>query len=779
MLGFGQNTRTASVKRREGLRRTVPRPVVGLAALLRRPEAANCVVIGVIATVICAVLTVWSTTASKVAVGQVATETRFVRSPYVVVDDEATRSRRDEARRGAPRIYSSNEAYLGRLRTALERLPEAVFEKVGLDGVDQELVQEFALTEARVRKLQEFAPNAPISRNEEWRRWVDRFFGDELLRDPLLDPKDRQLFLLTQRKEVILPTPAGAEHAAARLTVAGEGIAIDQPVRSIADWLVRLAENSGVSDVDLAQVFVTPLLQSVKPTVLFNEAETTRRAEAEAAAVAPVVREAKRGDMIYLRGDVLDEGQVRRAIEEGQQYLRSMAPLHRTIVIIGVIGLGGLVFSLLSAYLLAFYPQICRRPLRLAAIYALMLGLAAAALAIAIEAPWTLVFVASSSTLMVAMVLTLSYDRRLAIFVSTLHCLLTSLLLDLGPSAFIALLCGAAAMTVQLREVRHRTALIQASLTTAGVLALAMALATVVRLPNLAGLGGVAAAAFWAATAAVATGFFMLGILPTLERVFEITTGLTLAEMRDPKQPLLRQLQQKAPGTYNHSLQIANIAEAAADAIGADGLLVYVGALYHDIGKMNKPEYFVENQGRGPNKHDKLSPAMSLLVIVGHVKDGVELAREYKLPRRIRHFIESHHGTSLVEYFFNAARERAEASGDGEESIDEVRFRYPGPKPQTKEAAILMIADVVESATRAMTEPNPSRIEALVRSLARRRLDDGQFDECDLTLRELTTIEESIIKSMNAIYHGRISYSGTPTSRAEPATTARPAVRAG
>jgi len=170
---------------------------------------------------------------------------------------------------------------------------------------------------------------------------------------------------------------------------------------------------------------------------------------------------------------------------------------------------------------------------------------------------------------------------------------------------------------------------------------------------------------------------------------------------------------------------------------------------------------------------------MSLLVIVGHVKDGVELAREYKLPRRIRHFIESHHGTSLVEYFFNAARERAEASGDGEESIDEVRFRYPGPKPQTKEAAILMIADVVESATRAMTEPNPSRIEALVRSLARRRLDDGQFDECDLTLRELTTIEESIIKSMNAIYHGRISYSGTPTSRAEPATTARPAVRAG
>ncbi len=779
MLGFGQRTRSASAKRREGLRRTVPRPVAGLSAALRKPETANCVVIGVVAAAICSALMVWATSVPKVAAGQIATETRFVRSPYSIVDDEATRGKRDEARRGAPRIYTPNEAFLARLRTAIERLPEAVFEKTDLSGIDPELVQEFDLSEARVRKLQDFAPAAPLSRHEEWRRWADRVFGHELLVDPLLDPKDRQLFLLTQRKEVSVPANPATERSAGRFAIEGEGIAIDQPARSLAAWVTRLAEESGVAEPELVQVFAAPLLRSVRPTVVFDEAESNRRADAEAAAVVPVVRESQRGEVIYLRGDVITEAQARRAHEEAHQFYGALAPLHRAIVLSGVIGVGVLIFGLLCIYLLAFYRQICLRPLRLATIFGLILALSAATLAIAIEAPWTLVFVACSSTLMVAMVMTLAYDRRLAIFVSTLHCLLTSLLLDLGPMSFVALLCGTVTTAVQLREVRHRTAIIRASLITAVVLAIAMSLASVVRLPALAGIAGVAAAAFWAAVASIATGFFMLGILPTLERVFEITTGLTLAELRDPKQPLLRQLQQKAPGSYNHSLQIANIAEAAAEAIGADGLLVYVGALYHDIGKMNKPEYFVENQGGGPNKHAKLSPAMSLLVIVGHVKDGIELAREYKLPRRIRHFIESHHGTSLVEYFYHAARERAEATGEGEESIAEVAFRYPGPKPRTKEAAILMISDVVESATRAMAEPNPSRIEALVRTIARRRLEDGQFDECDLSLREISIIEDSIIKSMNAIYHGRIAYPGPSSARTEAPPATRVAVRAG
>jgi putative nucleotidyltransferase with HDIG domain len=256
----------------------------------------------------------------------------------------------------------------------------------------------------------------------------------------------------------------------------------------------------------------------------------------------------------------------------------------------------------------------------------------------------------------------------------------------------------------------------------------------------------------------LAIGVLTLALLPAIERSFEVTTGMTLIELRDPKQPLLRQLQQRAPGTYNHSLNVASIAEAAADAIKADPLLTYVGALYHDIGKMNKPEYFVENQAGGPNKHDKLSPAMSLLVIVGHVKDGMALAEEHHLPQSLRHFIEAHHGATLVEYFYNRARQQAERKGEADEPPEEIEYRYPGPKPRTKEVAILMLADAVESATRSMAEPTPSRIDALVRALANKRLMDGQFDECELTLRELQTIVESISKTVASIYHGRVLY---------------------
>jgi hypothetical protein len=188
-----------------------------------------------------------------------------------------------------------------------------------------------------------------------------------------------------------------------------------------------------------------------------------------------------------------------------------------------------------------------------------------------------------------------------------------------------------------------------------------------------------------------------------------------------------------------------------------------VGALYHDIGKMNKPEYFVENQA-GTNRHERLSPAMSLLVIVGHVKDGMELAAEYGLPAGVRQFIETHHGTTLMEYFFHAAQRRA-----GEDEVNEADFRYPGPKPRTREAAVLMLCDCVESASRTLSEPTPARVEQLVRELSHRRLVDGQFDDSPLTLRELRAVEDSVIKSLNAIYHGRISYPSARTERGDQA----------
>ena len=278
-------------------------------------------------------------------------------------------------------------------------------------------------------------------------------------------------------------------------------------------------------------------------------------------------------------------------------------------------------------------------------------------------------------------------------------------------------------------------------------------------------------AAVMAGIGTLAIGFLVLGILPTIERLFDITTGMTLVELRDPKQPLLRQLQQRAPGTYNHSLQVANIAEAAAEAIGADGLLVYVGALYHDIGKMNKPEYFVENQSRRLNKHDKLSPAMSLLVIVGHVKDGIELARGVRpaaVDPALHRGAPRHDAGRVLLPRAQAGRGGGRRAGDARRA----RVPLPRPAPAEREAAILMVCDAVESAAPRWPSRRPPASRS---SCARSRgaLDDGQFDECALTFRELRPLEESIAKSLGSIYHGRVVYpstaeaagDGTPRSR--------------
>ena len=256
---------------------------------------------------------------------------------------------------------------------------------------------------------------------------------------------------------------------------------------------------------------------------------------------------------------------------------------------------------------------------------------------------------------------------------------------------------------------------------------------------------------------AVAAGFIMTGILPFVEKLFGVLTDISLLELGDITHPLLQEMVRRAPSTYNHSITVGSIAEAAADAIGARGLLCRVGAYFHDIGKMLKPGYFVENQGKEGSRHEGLVPAMSTLVIIAHIKDGADLARQHRLPQPIIDMIEQHHGTMLMEYFYDRAQTQQEATGSGSE-VDENLFRYPGPKPQTKEAAVLMLADAVESASRTLVDPTPGRIEGLVEDLAQRRLQGGQFDESGLTLRELGTIERSLAMSVASIYHGRLKY---------------------
>jgi len=247
----------------------------------------------------------------------------------------------------------------------------------------------------------------------------------------------------------------------------------------------------------------------------------------------------------------------------------------------------------------------------------------------------------------------------------------------------------------------------------------------------------------------------VLGMTPMVESLFGYTTDIKLLELANMDNPLLMDLILQAPGTYHHSVFVATLAEAGAKSIAANPLLAKVSAYYHDIGKLKKPLYFIENAGGKESKHDHLTPTMSSLILASHVKDGVEMARENRLGERIIHIIRQHHGTSLITFFYQKAKEKENPEMD---SIDEEDFRYPGPKPQTKEAGIVMLADAVEAATRTLSEPTPSRIKGLVQEKIQKIFLDGQLEDCELTLRDLQKIEESFNPILNAFFHKRIEY---------------------
>ncbi len=356
--------------------------------------------------------------------------------------------------------------------------------------------------------------------------------------------------------------------------------------------------------------------------------------------------------------------------------------------------------------------------------------------------------------LVFAMTVAIAYDEDLALLLAAEVALVVVVGLGRTLGDYVTLTAAVAATVFWMGRIRSRSKLIYV-----GLWAGAVALATQVgahlledrpfdmQLLYEAGRVGV-----WTLLA----GFLMTGLLPFIERLFGVLTDLSLLEVGDVAHPLLQELVRRAPGTYNHSINVASIGEAAAEAIGARGLLVRVGAYFHDIGKMLKPAYFVENQGT-ENRHESLVPAMSTLIIIAHVKEGAELARQYNLPQPIVDLISEHHGTTLVEYFYRRATERQQQDPDGAE-VDEQTYRYPGPKPTSRESAVLMLSDAVESASRALTEPTPARISSLVHDLAMKRLLDGQFDDCGLTLEELEIIEQSLVKSLTAVYHGRVKY---------------------
>jgi putative nucleotidyltransferase with HDIG domain len=366
-------------------------------------------------------------------------------------------------------------------------------------------------------------------------------------------------------------------------------------------------------------------------------------------------------------------------------------------------------------------------------------------------------------------VLAIAYPRRFAMGVMCIVALLITTMIGGRPVFLLALLTGVVVTVFQLGEIRSRSKLIATGAITTAVVMVASAAGGLSQGDSYEAITRHAVAA---GSCVMLASFIVSGVLPLIERWFGIATYLTLLEWRDPTRQLLQLLAQEAPGTYSHSLVLGTLAEAACEAIRANGLLAQVGALYHDIGKIPKAAYFTENQAGRISRHENLAPNMSLLIILGHVKDGIEMAKEYKLPRVLHQFIAEHHGTTVVRYFHYMATEKQPqiASGRHDREVPEAEFRYGGPKPRSRESAVLMLCDGAEGAVRALPEPTASRVEAVVHQIVMDRLNDGQFDDCEITLKELFQVEEALAKSLCSIYHGRVAYPKPRKQEAEEST---------
>lgn len=716
---------------------------------MHQPAFLPDVVIGGLFVVLLSFIFFFTEDALLLSPGRVMHETRAVRVEFTVHDEQGTEIIRREKRNETPWVFDLNTSWIEALRQELQSLPEALANAESLEVVSTDIRETFGLDEEKLQSLRTIA--AVESDLANWKRDVGRFITQIIERDPILIAERHQEVMTSGPQTLELVEP----ESESLYVVKNAAISLAAP--DFRKRIERIANEHRLNGNHF-EIILHRLTFEEQPTHIFNSEATEAKREARAQAVKPRPITYHPGDIIYVAGDRLTGANAMLARQEHDEYIKARTTEQYWERMLGALLTSALAAAILGGYMRFYYPRILRRPWRLGMIAGLLAGSSIGACWLAMTYPAVLWFGVTGPTAFVAMIGVIAYDRRIAFALAVTQAMFVALALSLPMAGFAVGLTAAAVGAWRFHEIRDRRDMIFGALLAGAAAAVALIVTSIVTLPLVDGiLIDTFKQSIQAGFGGFLAGVAVLVILPYVERLFDITTGMTLTELRDSRQPILRELQQRAPGTYSHSLNVASLAEAAADAIGADARHTYVGALYHDIGKMNKPDYFVENQSRGQNRHAKLSPAMSLLVIVGHVKDGMEIAREYGLPRSLHHYIEAHHGTTLVEYFYDQARKQADED-NSRDAPTEIEYRYPGPRPRTREVAILMLCDAVESATRAMTDPTPARIQALVTELARRRLLDGQFDESSLTLAEIKVIEEVVAKQLCSMYHGRIAY---------------------
>ncbi|MEO0514780.1 MAG: HDIG domain-containing metalloprotein [Planctomycetota bacterium] len=757
----------SNTARRRDVRRAVPRPTPRWLEVIRQRDVAWAALYVACLAVIGSAIAVSAHNRPTHYLTQIVDAPLTARVSFEAIDTEATDRNRDFAQRNVPPVFTHNQDLYDSIKEqvlGLLSIPDTPYENLTPDYADSN-----RLTPAGYELLKKYATGTDPDglTPQRWTERTDRML-QRLFNNPILSPEQhREVIDGVGRLRALHPSPYEGDPAERlypeRLLIPSDN--------------AKLIERRLISDVttdfqpELRDTILATVQKHLAPTYYRDEDRTAERMQAayDAAEIEKVTYQPD--DILVASGTRLTTDELLLLNAEQDAY-EAQKPLARWwMTWLGAVGLMAILGVGVWAYVFAYHAKIRRNPMRGLALTVMLLLCQGAAVLLAGIWPQITLGAVAFSTLLGAIVFAIVYDQRFALAMGLMLTALIVISLRLPMTAAIVMMVGVSVAVAQLTEVRSRSKLVSVGLWSG----LAMGVAT--------GVGGLAERSFdlpsiwnvpllnidvsaqwgllgsdvlYSLLAGITVGLLVQGILPTIEKVFHVTTAMTLKELNDASHPLLQRLAQESAGTYQHSPRIADMTDAAAEAIGADGLLCRVGSMYHDIGKINKPQYFIENQGGGPNKHNKLSPAMSLLIIVGHVKDGVEMAREYNLPADVRHFIESHHGTTLVEYFYHAAKKQKEA--EDKPAPSEFEFRYPGPKPQSKEAALMLLCDGIEGAARAMDDPTAVRLEQLVHAMATKRLMDGQFDECNLTLRDLAKVEAAVTKTLCAVYHTRIKY---------------------
>ncbi len=500
----------------------------------------------------------------------------------------------------------------------------------------------------------------------------------------------------------------------------------------------------------------------IKPNVTFNKRETEFRKDLAREAVSPFYFKIKKDEMLVREGERIKPEHLLK-ISEQNKFLKQKEMLGRAPAMAVLIG-----FLLIVMYLTGFLSIRSTRAevrdlLFNSVTIVITFLLAVASNFVASEIALGFHFFTSRALIFAipvaggAMLVSIFQGRGVAASFSLIISVLASLIIGGKIEFFVYYFISSLTASYGVINCRQRSVFIKTGLKVSAV-----NMALVVPIEAL--YGSFYSWEMLIAIASAFTGGFLAGviatgILPIIEMSFNYSSDIKLLELASLDQPLLRELMVQAPGTYHHSVIVSNMVEATAEAVNVNPLLAKVAAYYHDIGKIKKPLYFVENQLEQENKHEKLAPSMSSLILISHIKDGVELAKEYKLGSEITNIIKQHHGTSLISFFYEKAKKEQEEKKDGKSfQIKEQDFRYPGPKPQTKEAGLVMLADAVEAASKTIVEPTAARIQGMVQKIINKVFSDGQLDECELTLKDLHEIAKSFNKILSGIFHHRVEY---------------------